>query len=145
MTYWTWDQSLSVGMEVIDRQHRRIVDYINELDDARRKKDRARVTQVLMGLIDYAQTHFAFEEALMEQAGYPLTELHKRVHDSFAGHIHRYVAQHESGQDVSRKLTSELQLWLTNHIKNDDRDYAPYAAKLMNKSWIRRTLSRFFG
>ncbi len=145
MSYWSWNSSLSVGIDIIDAQHRRIVDYINELDVARRVKDPSKVTQVLMGLVDYTRTHFAFEEELMNQAGYPLSESHKKVHDAFVSHVTRYVEEHDSGKDVSRKLMSELQIWLTNHIKNDDKDYAPYADRMMNRGWIKRTLSRFFG
>lgn len=145
MAYWAWNQSLSVGLDVIDGQHRRIVDYINELDVARHENDRDKVTQVLVGLVDYTQTHFAFEEDLMSQAGYPLSSSHKKVHDAFVKHIAKYVTEHESGRDVTRKLLSELQVWLTNHIRNDDRDYAPFAAKSMNKSWIKKTLTKFFG
>ncbi len=145
MSYWTWDQSLSVGIDVIDGQHRRIVDYINELDTVRQTHDRDAVSGVLMGLVDYTRTHFAFEEDLMRQAGYPLTDSHKRVHDAFVTHIGNYVAQHESGKDVSRKLLSELQIWLTNHIRIDDKDYARVAAKFMNKGWLSKTVRRFFG
>jgi hemerythrin len=145
MSFWTWNASLSVGIDVIDGQHRRIVDYINELDVARYEGDHDKVTRVLMGLVDYTRTHFAFEEDLMTQAGYPLSASHKRVHDAFVNQIGHYVAQHESGKDVTRKLMSELQIWLTNHIQNDDKDYAPIAGKFMNKSWLSKTLTRFFG
>ncbi|NEV61224.1 bacteriohemerythrin [Thiorhodococcus minor] len=145
MSYWTWDDSLSVGIDVIDGQHRRIVDYINELDAARASRDQDKITEILMGLVDYTRTHFAFEEDMMQQAGYPLSASHKRVHDAFTAHIDKYAAQHDAGQDVSRKLASELQIWLTNHIKNDDRDYAPYASKVLSQSWLKRTLGRFFG
>lgn len=145
MSYWSWDSSLSVGIDVIDAQHRRIVDYINELDEARSSSDRDKVSEVLVGLVDYTRTHFAFEEDLMQQAGYPLSASHKRVHDVFTDQVARYVAQHEAGKDVTRKLLSELQIWLTNHIKTDDKDYSPYAAKVLRTSWLKRTLGRFFG
>ena len=145
MIYWSWDPSLSVGIEVIDSQHRRIVDYINELSTAKTEKNQDQVTQTLLSLVDYTRTHFAFEEELMQKAGYPLSDSHKKVHDAFVAQISRYVKQHEEGQDVTKKLLSELQIWLTNHIKRDDKDYAPYASKLMNPGWLKRTLNKFFG
>lgn len=145
MSYWSWDPSLSVGIDIIDGQHRRIVEYINDLYVAKLEGDQAKVTQVLLGLIDYTRTHFTFEEELMRQAGYPLSAEHKKVHDSFVGLIGRYAEAHVSGIDVTRKLMSELQIWLTNHIKNDDRDYAPHAAKHMKQGWVSKTLRRFFG
>lgn len=146
MSYWTWDSTLSVGIDVIDEQHKRFVDYINELDVARLEKNRDKVSQVLMGLADYTVTHFAFEEDLMSQSGYPLSESHKRVHESFIGYINKYKEQHESGQDITRKLMSDLQIWLTNHIKYQDQDYAPYAAKVVykEKSWLKKSVGRLF-
>jgi len=146
MSYWSWDDSLSVGIDVIDEQHRRIVDYINELDAAHLNKDRDKVTQVLMALVDYTISHFAFEENLMTESGYPLSEAHKKVHESFTAHINNYKEQHENGQDITRQLMSELQIWLTNHIKKEDKHYAPYADKILNRKtgWLRNALGRFF-
>lgn len=146
MSYWTWDPSLNVGIDVIDGQHRRIVDYINDLDKAHTAQDHEKVTQILMGLVDYTVTHFAFEEDLMRQAGYPLSDPHKKVHETFISHINQYKEQHEKGQDITRKLMSELQIWLTNHIKNEDRHYVPHVNKILKnkKGWLNRTLGRFF-
>lgn len=31
MSYWKWDPAYSVGIEVIDHQHKRLFGYINEL------------------------------------------------------------------------------------------------------------------
>lgn len=145
MVYWSWDPSLSVGIEVIDTQHRRIIDYINDLYIARNDNDSAKVSEVLNGLVDYTRTHFVFEEALMQQAGYTLSESHKKVHDAFIAHINKYVQRHENGEDITRGLLSDLQIWLTNHIQNEDRDYAPYVSKMNNKGWVKKALSRFFG
>lgn len=145
MSYWSWTPSLSIGIDVIDNQHRRIVDYINELDTATKERNRDKVAEVLMGLTDYTITHFAFEESLLDKSGYPLSESHKRVHAAFISHMKKYVERHDGGEDVSRQLMSELQIWLTNHIKHDDTDYAPYAKKALNKSWVDKALGKFFG
>lgn len=146
MSYWSWDSSLSVGIDVIDGQHRRIVDYINELYVAHLQKDEEMVSEVLAGLVDYTMTHFAFEEDLMERSGYPLTESHKKVHNSFTANINKLVEQHESGKDVTRRLLSTLQIWLTNHIKNDDNDYSSDVKRMLrkNEGWIKKTVGRLF-
>ncbi|TCT20655.1 bacteriohemerythrin [Thiobaca trueperi] len=145
MSYWSWDQSLSVGVDVIDGQHQRIVDYINDLHLAKQEQNRDKVSTILTALVDYTRTHFVFEEDIMKQSRYPLAESHKKVHDAFILHINEYIRQHESGKDVTPKLLSELQIWLTNHIKKDDRDYALCVNKMTKKGWIQKTLSRFFG
>lgn len=145
MSYWSWEPSLSIGIDVIDGQHRRIVDYLNELDVAHLENDREKVSQVLAGLVDYTITHFAFEENLMKQAGYPISDSHIEVHKSFVTRINRYVAKHESGKDITRKLMSDLQIWLMHHIRNDDKDFAPYVMKYIKRGWVKRIISRFFG
>ncbi len=147
MSYWVWDSALDIGIDVIDGQHRRIVDYINDLHEAHTKHDHDQVTQILLGLVDYTVTHFAFEEDLMAQAGYPLSDSHKKVHESFIAHIKNYKKEHEKGRDIARKLMSELQIWLTNHIKNEDRHYVPYANEILDrkKSWLKKALGNFFG
>ena len=99
-----------------------------------------------MGLVDYTMTHFMFEEYLMERSGYPLSDSHKKVHKSFVARIDKFVEQHENGEDITGRLMSVLQIWLTNHIKNDDKDYVPYAQKSLNKNngWVSRVVDRLF-
>jgi hemerythrin len=147
MSYWTWDSSLSIGIDVIDGQHKRILDYINDLHEANQDNDREKVSEVIHGLMDYTVTHFTFEEQLMEKAGYPISDSHKMVHKSFVKRIENYSQRHERGENIARKLSSELRIWLTNHIKNEDADYAPYVKKSLNKQkgWIKRSLGKLFG
>lgn len=144
MSIWLWDSSLSVGIDAVDGQHRRIIDYINELEVAKLDDDKEIVSEVLMGLVDYTRTHFLFEEDLMRQAGYPLSDAHKKTHDAFVAHVIKYVRQYENGQDVTRKLSSDLRVWLTNHIKRDDKDYAPYVANT-NRGWAKKMLGSVLG
>jgi hemerythrin len=145
VTYWTWDASLSVGIDVIDAQHKRIIDYINELDAAIGARSREQIFAVLMELADYTVTHFAFEESLMEKGAYPFAAAHKHVHEAFAAQVAGYQKKFAAGQDISKHLRSELQIWLTNHIKRDDKDFAPYVRKLHRGGWVTRLLGRFFG
>lgn len=144
MSYWSWSPSLSIGIDVIDNQHRRIVDYLNELDAANVSRDRDKVSKVIEGLIDYTKTHFIFEENLLEKSGYPLTDSHKKVHKTFVSHMNIYQTKHNKGEDITRQLMSELRIWLTNHIKRDDADYAPYANKILNKdkNWLSKMLGK---
>lgn len=147
MALLVWDSSYSVGVDVIDGQHKRILEYINQLDSAHKAHSREQVTEVLMGLVDYTETHFTFEEHLMEKAGYPMLSSHKEVHKKFIAHISRFVEQHNEGKDIARRLTIELKIWLINHIKNEDMDYSSYVRKSINhhQGWISKTVKRLFG
>jgi hemerythrin len=149
MAYWNWDPSYEIGISVIDNQHKRIIEYINELHEALVNKNNAAIATVLISLTDYTVSHFAFEESLMEQANYPFFEAHKKVHEKFIVTVSRYVDDFHKGEDIVGKLMAELQIWLTHHILHDDRDYKSSIQKLLlekkepskeikKKSWFTR-------
>ncbi len=118
-----WLSEYNTGIEVIDDQHQRILEYINELEEVRKTHDRAQVKDVLLNLIDYTQSHFAFEESLQEEANYKYRVPHKRVHDLFIKKIEHYRERFEMGHDVEEELYEVLSKWLINHIQHDDADY----------------------
>ncbi len=124
MTKFIWTEQLNVGIEVIDQQHRRIVEYINQLDDARSHGySRNDIGNLINELVDYTISHFGFEESMQDEAGYPFAKSHKKVHELFAQRVSEYQSKHEKGEDVSKALNSLLVTWLFNHIKRDDADY----------------------
>lgn len=117
-----WSDDLSTGIPAIDDQHRRIVGYINDLQQARCQQG---VAEALGELLDYTVSHFEFEEALMAQAGFDGLEEHKRTHDAFRARIEAFGARHAHGEDVSEELVDLLTRWLYDHIAEDDASYAP--------------------
>ena len=117
-----WIPEYNTGIDVIDDQHKRILDYINEIDDVSVKTDRARIRQILDNIIDYTQSHFTFEESLQEEAGYKYRVPHKRVHDLFIKKIENYRDRFEEGHSIESELNDVLAKWLINHIQHDDAD-----------------------
>lgn len=119
-----WTDELNVGIEVIDNQHRRIVDYINLLDDANMGNlAREEIATLISNLVDYTISHFSFEESLQEEAGYPFLKGHQKVHGLFTRRVADFMERFEKGEDISKNLHSLLVSWLLNHIKHDDADY----------------------
>lgn len=118
-----WTLDLNTGIEVIDKQHRRIVDYINFLEIAHEKQNREAIGQVLDDLVDYTLSHFAFEESLQEEAGYKYCKPHKRVHELFVRRVNEYQERFRLGDDVAAEIHKMLSTWLVSHIKRDDADY----------------------
>lgn len=151
MTSIVWNDDLATGIGVIDSQHKRIIDYINQLADARLLDDSKLVGEVLINLIDYTMSHFAFEESLMEEAGYHGAGIHSRTHDSFRGKINDYHSRYRAGEDVAEDLMNLLNIWLIEHIASDDSSYAPCVLKNMsgintgeNDGWISGKIKAFF-
>lgn len=124
MAKFMWSEQLNIGIEVIDQQHRRIVEYINQLDEARSGgHPREEIAWLISELVDYTISHFGFEESMQEEAKYPFLKSHKKVHDLFAQRVSEYQARFNKGEDISKELNSLLVTWLFNHIKRDDADY----------------------
>lgn len=123
MSHLHWEPSLDTDIDIIDDQHRRIVDYINQLHDAIARKDRAAVGATLDRLIDYTITHFSFEERLMAQAGYAHLDAHKTIHDAFKNGVVAYKRRFDDGEDIAKQLRSGLCVWLIDHIKREDGAY----------------------
>ncbi len=124
MAKLAWSQDLETGIEVIDQQHKMIVDYINKLDDARASGQRNPIiAKVISDLVDYTVSHFAFEESMQEEARYPFLKAHKKVHDIFVKRVGEFQERFEKGEDISEELHRLMFNWLFNHIKSDDADY----------------------
>lgn len=148
-----WSPALDTSIDIIDKQHRRIVEMINQMDDALTTKDRKAVGEVIENLVDYTLSHFAFEESLMEDAGYEYVRAHKRVHELFVKRVSEYRMRFDGGEDVAEELNGMLCRWLFNHIKNDDAAYVGAVKGNMQVivqdkaegGWLSRSLKRFFG
>jgi hemerythrin len=123
MAHIEWSNELSVGVEVIDKQHQRIIEYVNKLHD--NLHDKVALADVLEDTIEYTESHFGFEEAMMEEAGYPYIHAHKRIHDLFIRRVARYKERFDAGEDVAEELHDTLVRWLVTHIKSEDANYGP--------------------
>jgi hemerythrin len=124
MSFLIWQNDLDTGIDVIDAQHRRIIEMINHLHTAQATRDRLAIGEVIDELVDYTLSHFAFEEELMEEAGYTFTNAHKRVHEIFIKRVAEYRQRYQAGEDIADELKNMLSRWLINHIRGDDKAYA---------------------
>jgi len=153
MAYLVWQADLDTGIGVIDAQHKRIVEMINQLHEAQAHHDRALLGGVMEELVDYTISHFAFEETLLEDSGYQFTRAHKKVHELFIKRVSDYRTRFEAGEDVAEELKGLLGRWLFNHIRNDDANYVEAVKATMHEltrdqghgGWLSRSMKRFFG
>ena len=147
-----WTSELEIGISVIDGQHHRIVDYINQLDALGESEDRAVVDQVIHNLLDYTHSHFVFEETLMEEAGYAALAIHKMTHKAFCDQVKVLRQAFQEGENITRPLVELLNTWLIDHIMHDDTEYAPSVRAQMpgiekkdSGNWIANNIMQIFG
>jgi hemerythrin len=153
VVFLEWESDLDTGIEVIDGQHKRIVEMINDLHAAQLQMDKGAVARVIEEVVDYTLSHFAFEETLLEDAGYQFSRAHKKVHELFIRRVNVMRARHQAGEDVADELKDLLGRWLFNHIRNDDANYVEAVKANMQQlarddssgGWLSRSMRRFFG
>ena len=129
MPLMTWTQEMGVGVKMMDDDHKTLINLLNELNDGIDAGGTAMILEsVLERLVRYTKFHFAREEKLLADSGYPATAAHKAEHDLLARRAHNLQTRFENGQ--SRKLSLEamqfLKSWLTGHIQGSDQKYGPH-------------------
>ncbi len=123
---FVWDDTFSVGIEEIDRQHRVLINMINEVNyNAKTNNNRHLIGRILQGLVDYTGSHFGYEEGLLERNDYDDLVNHKEKHKKLIAQIidlqDRFNLQEEGIVD---ELLVFLSNWLSEHIKGTDKQYA---------------------
>ena len=128
MSLIEWNETLHLNIGEIDTQHHKLVDMINELNDAMRAgKGKEIVGKILNGLIAYAASHFKTEEHYFEKLGYSGSVKHKSEHNNFVKKVTEFQQGYQSGRiGLTTQVMNFLGDWLQNHIKGSDKQYAPF-------------------
>jgi hemerythrin len=120
-----WDDSLSVGVGVIDDQHKKWIDQYNSVVEAiESRRGPAPVAKTLGFLIDYTDVHFSTEEGFMSKAGYPGLDAHKAKHEELRVTVANLVQDfEEEGETHSLEgaIDTFLGNWLITHIQTTDQ------------------------
>jgi hemerythrin-like metal-binding protein len=129
MAYFEWDPALETGNEMIDDQHRSLFALASALQEAIESEtaDEETAADCVWQLTDYVVEHFADEEQLMTEVGYPGIGPHRSLHQHLTGETMRITARFMNGEDVApADLAPFLTRWLTDHIKNTDMSFVRY-------------------
>ena len=124
-----WDDSLKLGVAVVDRQHERLVGIINRLYEATMEGRGADVIGEIMDeLIVYTATHFSMEEKYFAQFNYEDAEEHKREHDALIEKVTAFVDDFEKAPAdarpaLARDLLQFLQIWWRYHMMDTDSKF----------------------
>jgi hemerythrin len=126
-----WREQLSVGNDLIDSDHKYLIEVINQAESGLKTKNLAAVTTALDGLTRYSKTHFFREETIARAVGYPKADQLNASHDVLLIRLDR--ARHELGEtwgDAAGALLGVfLREWLVNHVIREDMLMKPYLKK----------------
>jgi len=125
--FMTWTPKMSVGVEVLDEDHKILVGLLNDLHDGIIDgHGTERLGRVLDGLVSYVDTHFAREEALFAQTHYPGAAEHIRAHRALTERVQEIQTRYNKGlfDALSQDTLNFLRTWLTEHILGADQNYS---------------------
>ncbi|MDO4268505.1 MAG: bacteriohemerythrin [Eubacteriales bacterium] len=137
-----FDDSLITGDEMIDTQHKELIGRINKLLllCENEKPARREAVETLDYLADYTEFHFAAEEKLQEEIGYPGLAEHKKKHEELRQVVRDLYSMLEDEEGPSEAFVEQVNenvtKWLYNHIKGFDRSVAEYRFMRNNEEMI---------
>lgn len=144
MVYPYWDKSMEMGDLLLDNQHFEIAEHIGLLRSAILKEKHNETIRLLGKVHQLMEQSFAYEEKIMTSIDYPLYDSHKKVHDNFLRKLKDYKKAAQDGEEPSRKVISELSVWLTDHVRREDRDCANFIAANSSKGILKKIFGKIF-
>ncbi len=119
-----WTRDLSVGIELIDEQHKMLIKHLSDLNDALQSgKGPVKIASTLNFLIDYTNFHFSAEEKHMAANAYPELENHKKQHEGFRAtlsNLEEELVEEGATKMLADSIDTLLVQWLFEHISQID-------------------------
>ncbi len=118
--HFEWDKEYSVGVELIDNQHKELFNRANQLFDAMKVgKGKEEILETLKFLEKYVITHFAAEEEYMKKIKYKGFDVQHAQHEEFKKELTELKKAYETkGLAVNVVIATQKKIydWLRNHI-----------------------------
>ncbi|MBK7674588.1 MAG: hemerythrin family protein [Candidatus Accumulibacter sp.] len=128
-----WDEILSVGVEEIDEDHRKLVNIFNILNHSVMAEESSDyLAATLAELINCTVWHFSHEERLMLKHRYEGIEEHKAEHQELinsAKELQQEILQ--ADKPMVDEHIEFLERWLTEHILTADLRLGSYLSQVM--------------
>lgn len=127
--YIKWGEESTLGVPIVDEQHKGVVTIINSLYFYLQigRGDEI-IKPTLMMLKQYVRVHFETEEAVMELAGYPEIDEHKELHRQLIRKTNSLSLSLQDGDDP-RKMLVFLRDWWLDHINKEDKKIGDFLKK----------------
>ena len=127
-----WNETFRVGIDILDEQHKKLIEYVNLFyDNLYAQKCPDILIPMLSNLYDYTYYHFKIEEKILLQNNHPNIVEHTNDHNTILSTLDSYRCKLSTG---SLKLSIEMINYFKNtfilHIITSDKSHTEY---LMNR------------
>jgi len=124
-----WSKKMSIGNELIDTEHKKILDLVNDVESVIRAKDCELFMQALEMLEKSTRNHFEHEEKIAHAIGFPFEE-HDMEHQYILGEFQALkdkLAENQGrwSESVAEHYYMFLSTWAIDHVMEDDMKMKP--------------------
>lgn len=126
-----WRDQLSVGNEVIDTDHKYLIEIINKAEANLKTNDHQGLTAVFEELMSYGEAHFEREELIAKAVNYPSTDQLHKSHGNLLADLEKFKQEIGSAwtDAASTHFTALLRDWLIQHVIKEDLPMKPWMLK----------------
>lgn len=130
MLIFNWDETLDLGVELIDQQHKNLINHANTFFISYKAGNSSqRLGECLSFVEQYVLYHFQAEEAFQVACGYPAYRPHQAQHTTlrmqFKFHTTQMQAADFSPESVDA-FYNFLRGWIIGHILTEDKVFASF-------------------
>ena len=127
----SFDTKFLVGIEQIDREHQRLFELLAKIHDAlvaNQERNEPLIRSAAVELLEYANTHFANEEAKMSAMAYPALAAHQALHRGLLAKVRDIEIRAEFDVRYGlAELGAFVYDWLANHILVQDMAFGAFS------------------
>lgn len=116
---------LSVGIKILDRDHREMSETIHELQaDIAAGKEQTRTGLLLSKMAGLTLAHFTLEEGMMAATKFPGLAMHRRRHQRMMEEVRAFAARRNWDGSASNPNSLWFMTgWHSAHVGRDDLDF----------------------
>jgi hemerythrin len=133
----SWSPTFSVGVKIIDDQHKELLNLTNDLfnhSTGDPEQEAEYFNKVIHQAVDYVKVHFATEEKIMKATRFDGYTAHKQEHDVFVLTTVEAVKEFNVSKKINLvQFTRFLKDWILTHIAVMDKGYFEYFKKIATK------------
>jgi len=133
----TWSPTYSVGVKVIDDQHKKLFNFVNDMYNhiaGNEEAEQAYFKKIIQQIFEHIRTNFATEEKILLVTKFPDYIEHKSAHESFILTLIGNMKDVETGKKMN--LTAFIHFlrdWILTHIAIMDRQHFEFLRKNLSK------------
>jgi len=128
MTKLSWNSFYQTGVEIIDKEHQKMFEIVNDiLTKVDEGVDKTQIQEVWNQLVSITESHFLHEEKMMVEHRYPDVSEHEVEHENLLSELKEIQFRYPMDQiTLNEHLIEVLKKWLFTHILNSDIKFTDF-------------------